>query len=403
MIKSAPTLLAAACSLSALACGGETVPDRSATLPEEGGPVSFRVAQFNIREMSREKVDEIDAAGRGTNEQLLAAAEILRQVRPDIVLINEIDIRQEGRGPLERVWLDFQARYLNTGDAPLRYDHIYAPPVNTGVLSGFDLNNDGVVGADGDRGTRAYGDDSFGYGVYPGQYGMLIASRFPLDMASARTFRSFLWRDMPGHVMPPGWYSDEETAVFRLSSKTHLSVPVAVDGRRIHLLGAHPTPPGFDGEEDRNGRRNRDEVRFLVDLIEGADYIVDDAGVRGGLPADAAFIVLGDLNASRRGDDGGADHPIHALLDHPRVQDTGGLTVSEGGLAGREPGPPAHFERSTTGRATGLRIDYVLPSTDLQVKGGGVYFPDGEVDPVGARRADQASDHRLVWVDLAAG
>ncbi len=365
-----------------------------------GAPVSLRVAQFNIREMGQEKVDVIDAEGRGTDAQLLAAAEILREIRPDIVLINEIDILQEGTSPLDGIWQDFQDRYLDQGPDALRYEHVFAAPVNTGVLSGFDLNNDGVVGTDADRGTRTHGDDSYGYGIYPGQYGMVIASRFPLDADQARTFRSFLWADMPGHVMPDGWYSDEERAVFRLSSKTHMVVPVTLGSRTVHLVGAHPTPPGFDGDEDRNGRRNRDEVRMIVDLIDGAEYLVDDAGVSGGLPPDGSFIVFGDLNASRRGEDSASDHPIHALLDHPRVQDTGELAISDGGLAGREPGPPEYFERSTTGRATGLRIDYVLPSTDLDVQGGGVHFPFAETDSAGADRAFVASDHRLVWIDL---
>ena len=30
---------------------------------------------------------------------------------------------------------------------------------------------------------------------------------------------------------------------------------------------AIPTPPAFDGEEDRNGRRNHDEIRFWVDYV----------------------------------------------------------------------------------------------------------------------------------------
>jgi hypothetical protein len=389
--------LVALLSTPTLACSAGAPTDE-----EPGEPVSLRVAQFNIREMGQEKVDEVDAAGRGVNAQLVAAADILRDIRPDIVLINEIDILQEGEAPLDGIWQDFQDRYLDAGEEPLRYEHVYAAPVNTGVLSGFDLNNDGQVGTDADRGTRVHGDDSFGYGTYPGQYGMVIASRFPLDAAAARTFREFLWADMPGHVMPEGWYSEEEAAVFRLSSKTHMVVPVRVGDRTLHLVAAHPTPPGFDGEEDRNGQRNRDEVRMIVDLIDGADYLVDDDGVAGGLPADASFIVFGDLNASRRGEDGGPDHPIHTLLDHPRVQDTGDLAISEGGLAGREPGPPEYFERSTTGRATGLRIDYVLPSTDLRVEGGGVHFPWAEVDSAGAERAYAASDHRLVWIDLEA-
>ena len=46
-----------------------------------------------------------------------------------------------------------------------------------------------------------------------------------------------------------------------------------------------------------------------------------------------------------------------------------------------------------------LRVDYVLPSAGLAITGSGVFWP-----APGAPLADaavEASDHRLVWVDLA--
>jgi len=50
-----------------------------------------------------------------------------------------------------------------------------------------------------------------------------------------------------------------------------------------------------------------------------------------------------------------------------------------------------------------LRLDYALPSADLQVLGQGVYWPTHD-DPRFAMVGDQepfpVSDHRLVWVDL---
>ena len=51
----------------------------------------------------------------------------------------------------------------------------------------------------------------------------------------------------------------------------------------------------------------------------------------------------------------------------------------------------------------GARIDYILPSTDLEIVAGGVFWPTPEEDPEGARWADEASDHRLVWLDVALG
>ena len=50
-----------------------------------------RFAQFNVWELSRTKLDQVDAAGRGNSLQLTKAAEIIQRVRPDVLLINEID------------------------------------------------------------------------------------------------------------------------------------------------------------------------------------------------------------------------------------------------------------------------------------------------------------------------
>ena len=47
----------------------------------------------------------------------------------------------------------------------------------------------------------------------------------------------------------------------RLSSTSHWGVPVDVDGSTVRFLVSHPTPPVFDGAEDRNGTRNHDEIR----------------------------------------------------------------------------------------------------------------------------------------------
>src|SRR6201999_1297636 len=97
------------------------------------------------------------------------------------------------------------------------------------------------------------GGDALGFGEFPGQYAMAVLSRFPIDAKHARTFRKFLWRDMPGAVMPPGWYSPEELDVLPLSSKSHWDVPIRVGRTTLHVLASHPTPPAFDGDEDRNG------------------------------------------------------------------------------------------------------------------------------------------------------
>ena len=169
----------------------------------------------------------------------------------------------------------------------------------------------------------------------------------------------------------------------------------------IHLLCSHPTPPVFDGPEDSNGRRNFDEIRFWSDYLTGhksAEWIHDDRGGKGGLPDDAPFVILGDLNAEPvRGDATYGKMAIDLLLTHPRVSDprptSAGATEQPDklGLKGFLP-----FKTSDFGR-----LDYVLPAKGLRSVRSGVFWPSLKspwfhlVDT-----PKSSSDHRLVWVDV---
>jgi len=316
-------------------------------------------------------------------------------VRPDVLLVNEIDFDAEQRKNAAA----FRDRYLKVsqnGHKPIDYPHIFVAPVNTGVPSGHDLDNDG---------SAAGPADAFGYGRYPGQYGMALYSKYPIDTQAARTFQKLLWKVMPKNLMPdgqsgkPAWYSAEEVAILRLSSKSHWDVPVKIGDRVVHVLASHPTPPVFDGPEDANGRRNFDEIRLWADYLTGGEaaaYIEDDQGSRGGLPRDASFVILGDLNADPAKDKPTYGQlPIAQLLKHPRVQDP--VPKSDGAAAhfasypGDKATPTSHFGR----------VDYALPSKDLTVKSSGVFWLASS-DPLNKLVADResSSDHRLAWVDV---
>ena len=87
---------------------------------------------------------------------------------------------------------------------------------------------------------------------------------------------------MPGNLIPTPFYSPDEVEILRLSSKSHWDVPIQIGKKVVHFLVSHPTPPVFDGPEDRNGRRNHDEIRFWADYISPgkAGYIYDDGAAR---------------------------------------------------------------------------------------------------------------------------
>ncbi len=387
----------------------ETAP----AAPTETSEADLRVALFNIRELDAGKLGEVGEDGVGSHPQLRAAAAVVQRVRPDVLVVQEIDFPEaEGAVPASPVSPSssaraFADRYLAHpqpgGGEPLDYPHAYAAPVNTGILSGLDLNRDGRVATPADRGERVHGDDSLGWGTYPGQYGMAVLSRFPLDAPGARTFREFLWRDLPGNHLPPDWYDEAALGVLPLSSKSHWDLPVEVPGADVplHLWISHPTPPVFDGEEDRNGRRNFDEVRFWKLYADGAPELVDDAGRSGGYAAGHPFVVVGDLNADPQSPEAVYDGVQSAvqLLTHPDMADAGALLTSRGGaredrIGGRHP------ERSTADFDPAMRLDHLIPGGGAEAVAGGVFWPAGDADPTGAELAATASDHRLVWLDV---
>jgi endonuclease/exonuclease/phosphatase family metal-dependent hydrolase len=373
---------------------------------------SVRVATFNCSLNRATEGELIRSLSTPGDAQARAVAEIIRRVNPDILLLQEFDYDAQG----EALRL-FQTHYLVSevqGLRPAWFPYSYVAPSNTGVPSGFDLDHDGSIGG---------GGDALGFGEFPGQYGMAVLSKFRIDTAAVRTFRKFLWRDMPGALLPddpappaPGdWYTPEMLAVLPLSSKSHWDVPVILDAKyTLHLLASHPTPPAFDGPEDRNGRRNHDEVRFWADYLvpRKSRYLRDDAGRSGGF-AGGKFVILGDLNSDPV--DGESLHDaIRALLDHRRIdaayvpRSAGAIEASalQGGANAAHRGEPAADTADFDDRRAGnLRVDYLLRSKGLRVCGGGVFWPrraDPTAKLVWGDKPPPSSDHRLVWMDLSA-
>ena len=252
--------------------------------------------------------------------------------------------------------------------------------------------------------------DSATYERHRPSLGMVVLSKHEIDSAAVRTFRALRWKDMPGARLPvrpdgSSFYSEDALAILRLSSKSHWDVPIRIDGEVVHLLASHPTPPVFDGPEDRNGLRNADEIRFWKDYIEGADYIRDDAGRPGGLPRGAQFVIAGDLNSDPMDGDS-APGAARQLLEHPLVNTSvtpasdgaAAAAAAQGGANVRQRGDPRFDTADFRDRAPGnLRVDYVLPSAGLEITDAGVFWP-AEGEP-GAALID-ASDHRPVWIDV---
>lgn len=434
---------------------------------------SVRFATFNAslnRDASGQLLSDLaNPLGTGVSttvanriQQARNVAEILQRINADVLLINEFDFDKGGipgasglpppLGSSSQAAALFQSNFLSSsqGNAirgftpPLAYGHRYTPNTNTGIASGFDLNNNGTAVTT--PGAPGFGDDAWGFGSFGGQFGFTIYSKY--EIVGVRSFQNFKWKDMPGNLLTndptsnklTDFYSPEEVAQLRLSSKNHVDVTVRINGQDVHFLTAHPTPPVFDGPEDRNGKRNHDEIRLWADYIAGgtqASYLYDDQGGRGGLKAGAKFVIAGDYNAdpldgdSFKGLVGGVPYnAIGQLLDSPLVNTTltpsapGGLDAkdhpSNNGTAnlghlGDPTQDTADFNDATPGN---LRADYVLPSANLALKGAGIFWPadpdrsapntTGELYDLVGNFRDQnlyagfpSSDHKAVWVDVS--
>ncbi len=372
-------------------------------------PKTVRFATFNASLNRNSEGALIADLSTPDNEQAKTVAEIIQRSAPDVLLINEFDY--DAKGMALRLFKKNYLEVSQNGQAPISYRYSYLAPSNTGVQSGIDLDSSGVIGDLG---------DAYGFGFFPGQYGMVLLSKYPIAQYHVRTFREFLWKDMPGALLPDDestpvvgdWYSDQALDVFRLSSKSHWDIPVKISGRLVHVLASHPTPPVFDGPEDRNGRRNHDEIRFWADYIspEKSAYIYDDKGRLGGLDQGELFVVMGDLNADPEDGDS-TNNAIGQLLDHEAIN-TAITPVSEGAAeaallqggandfhVGGDAFDTADFSDVAPGN---LRVDYVLPSKFLHISQAGVFWPtqsQAEFELVG-EWPFPSSDHRLTWVDI---
>jgi len=274
--------------------------------------------------------------------QISAAVSIIEKAAPDILLLTDIDFDLDGLalGPLA---------------ARMGFAHSFALAPNTGMVTDYDLDGNGRV---------AEARDAQGFGMFSGDSGMGILSHWPIVQTDVQDLSAMLLRDAPGATLPQGpLWTDDIAAVQRLSSTGHWVVPIMTPGGPLVLMAYPATPPVFDGPEDRNGLRNRDELRLWSSVLDG------DFG-----PVAQDFIVLGNANLDP-GD--GLREAMAEFLADPRVVDP--QPRSAGGKAASDPdqtGDPALDTADwPDGMPGNLRVSYVLPAATWTVTASGVFWP----------------------------
>ncbi len=345
--------------------------------PLHGWSQTIRVASFNVG---------LDRGGpglllrdirRGGDPQIAAVVGVIARTKPDILALQGFDWDYNG------VALAAFANLLRAAGADFPY--LYATIPNSGLPSDLDLDGNGRLGGPG---------DAQGYGDFTGQDGMAVLSRYKILDADVQDYSALIWRDVPGADLPlhpdgTPFPSAEAQAVQRLSYTAHWLVPIALpDGSVLSLLTFQATPPVFDGPEDSNGRRNRDEILLWRAVLDGAF---------GPAPKER-FVLAGGTNLDPNDSDGRRE-AMRTLLSDARFQDV--MPRSDGAAQEADQGHRGDNALDTVDwqRVGRFRVDYVLPSADWRVTGAGVFWPAPGDE--GREIALTASRHRLVWVDLA--
>ncbi len=355
--------------------------------------VSMEATNYLGRDVQNASAEELATRlASGNDPQIKNIAEIIQRVAPDVILLNEFDYIEDPKRGVD-AFVENYLKISQGGANAIDYPHYYYSTVNTGEPTPFDLDKDGH--ASGVKG------DAYGFGYFPGHYGMVVLSKFPIKQEAIRTFQFFKWSDMPGALQPGTdvdgpWFSEEQWKALCLSSKSHWDLPLEIEDETVHLLASHPTPPVFDGPEDRNGKRNHDEIRFWKDYLSNESYIYDDSKQRGGLEAEAAFVIAGDLNASALEGSARRDG-IGALLSHEAVNEQD-APASLGGAVNK----PDNLHAKNHTASWGMRADYVLPSkAGLNVINQGVFWPEeGSALYHLVSERSTSSDHKLVWIEV---
>ncbi len=298
---------------------------------------------------------------RGEDPQIAAIADIVAHIAPDVLVLTDFDYDRDNMA---------LRSFADLFDSA--YPHVFALRPNAGLATGLDLDANGRLGD---------ARDAQGYGRFAGDGGLAILSRAMIGADQVIDLSDMLWKDLPSATLPSmngtPFLSADAQDILRLSSTGHWVVPIMpADAPPFSLMVYAATPPVFDGPEDMNGLRNRDELRLWDGVL---------AGTYGPVPE--SFVIAGNANLDPNG---GAGFPgaMAAFLQNPQLQDP---------LPDQ---PTADWPEDGPGD---LRVSYVLPSADWTVTDAGVFWPAPE-DPDRALLGDDglaAGAHRLVWVDIA--
>jgi hypothetical protein len=317
---------------------------------------------------------------RGKDPQVEAVIDVIAVAAPDVLVLGGVDFDFE-LAALAALSDRLAKRGLDLG-------HVHSEQPNSGAV----IPSDSSV--NGPQRTQSFGP-------FRGWHGMAILSSLPFA-SPPLSMTDLIWVDLPW-ANPP--LSPDRLVVQRLSSHNHWLARIALpNGKSLSLLTLHASTPVFDGPEDLNGHRNADEIRLWAEVLNG--WQPSEATI-GEIPNP---VVVGTLNADPN-DGESRIGAVNALLRHKKLQDPAPISagaarqssLDDGVNAGHRSDPAldtVDWPDDRPDSPGNLRVDYILPSRDLEVVASGVLWPDTD-QPDLLETVRKASRHRLIWVDLS--
>jgi hypothetical protein len=339
-------------------------------VPFEASCDNIRIANF-AAPLSRDGPGLLLRDINKSDPQITSIIDVIVANAPDLIVLTDIDHDHD--------WHALRAFQNALKDAGRDLPYVFTQSVNAGLPSGEDFDRDGRFGEP---------EDAHGWGRFHGDGGLAVLSAWSLEAYAMKDLSETLWKDLPNATLP-SFKGQRHLNNQRLSPTGHWILPANINGKLIDLMIYTATPPVFDGPEDANGLRNRDELRMWEQVIAS--------------PRDNPFVIIGNANLDPYDGDG-ITQAMRDFLQNPAITDpeprsTGGQIAADENQTGDPSLDTADWPNNEPGN---LRVSYVLPSADLKVLDAGVFWPAPD-DPLHDLLGEDglaAGPHRLVWVDI---
>ncbi len=351
-----------------------------------------RLVHWNIKELDSRKLTLPES------QQVNAAAQILSELQPDFLSLNEIHYDRLRAKTLGR---DNLQDFLERWDRGRHLSSLCFAPSNTGLRSLPDENGHYLQQLPDRKDPRQKLIDRSNFGLFPGQYATGFAAHVPLQ--KNLIVQDLLWREwQPERDLSHFEFGTLKADEIELFDKSLCVSWLEVDGKSLAFVCLHAVPAfAFGQTKSPNAARNEAQLQFLQWFLFGepapSQTIVKDLSSKGIVPLakSQAFIATGDFNSPLRDPRYPGGGIIEQMLKHPRVHNRMAMIPPQDLEAGPRLQPTtSFFSEGWDYSYLPTQLDYMIVSKELNIHRLDVIFaaadrqihalrdPDDELTPL---------------------